>query len=59
MQVVDKLQSGSKSNREHWTTELPTTGLGVGVIEEMKDAKSNDVDWKGKCSGTVYVYNFV
>ncbi|MBA0823742.1 hypothetical protein Goarm_020451 [Gossypium armourianum] len=55
MQVVDKLQSGSKSKREHWRTELPTTGLGVGVIEEMKDVKSNDADWKGKCSGTVYI----
>ncbi|KAG4162998.1 hypothetical protein ERO13_D01G100300v2 [Gossypium hirsutum] len=53
--VVDKLQSGSKSKREHWRTELPTTGLGVGVIEEMKDVKSNDADWKGKCSGTVYI----
>ncbi|KAB2097315.1 hypothetical protein ES319_A01G163300v1 [Gossypium barbadense] len=53
--VVDKLQSGSKSKKEHWRTELPTTGLGVGVIEEMKDVKSNDADWKGKCSGTVYI----
>ncbi|XP_022733548.1 sphingosine-1-phosphate lyase-like isoform X1 [Durio zibethinus] len=53
--VVDKLQSGSKSKREHWRTELPTIGLGVGVIEEMRDEKSKDVDWKGKCSGTVYI----
>ncbi|XVF85310.1 hypothetical protein PTKIN_Ptkin17bG0107400 [Pterospermum kingtungense] len=53
--VVDKLQSGSKSKREHWRTELPTTGLGAGVIEKMKDEKSKDVDWKGKCSGTVYI----
>ena len=58
MQVVDKLQSGSKSKREHWRTELPSTGLGVGIIDEMKDEKSKDVDWQGKCSGTVYVYYF-
>ncbi|XP_022733549.1 sphingosine-1-phosphate lyase-like isoform X2 [Durio zibethinus] len=54
--VVDKLQSGSKSKREHWRTELPTIGLGVGVIEEMRDEKSKDVDWKGKCSGTVFAH---
>ncbi|XVE85366.1 hypothetical protein DITRI_Ditri17bG0085100 [Diplodiscus trichospermus] len=53
--VVDKLQSGSKSKRELWRTELPNTGLGVGVIEKMKDEKSKDVDWQGKCSGTVYI----
>ncbi|XVF02796.1 hypothetical protein REPUB_Repub04eG0205100 [Reevesia pubescens] len=53
--VVDKLQSGSKSKRENWRTVLPATGLGVGVIEEMKDEKSKDADWRGKCSGTVYI----
>ncbi|KAK6241827.1 hypothetical protein SCA6_007216 [Theobroma cacao] len=53
--VVDKLHSGSKSIREKWRTDLPTTGLGVGVIDEMKDEKSKDVDWQGKCSGTVYI----
>jgi len=54
-QVVDKLQSGGKSKRAAWRTELPRAGLGVGVIEKMKDEKRNDVAWQGKCSGTVYV----
>ncbi|KAE8687932.1 Sphingosine-1-phosphate lyase [Hibiscus syriacus] len=53
--VVDKLQSGSKSKREDWRAELPTTGFGAGILEEMKDAKNKDVDWQGKCSGTVYI----
>lgn len=52
-QVVDKLQASSKSKRDGWRTELPLTGLGVGVIEKMKDEKQKDVVWKGKCSGTV------
>lgn len=38
-QVVDKLQSGGNSVRESWRTELPSTGLGVGVMEQMKDEK--------------------
>ncbi|XP_038714253.1 sphingosine-1-phosphate lyase isoform X2 [Tripterygium wilfordii] len=53
--VVDKLQAGSKSKREGWRTELPITGLGIGVIEKLKDEKRNDVVWQGKCSGTVYI----
>ncbi|KAH0991951.1 hypothetical protein GBA52_003434 [Prunus armeniaca] len=53
--VVDKLQSGGKSVRESWRTELPSTGLGVGVIEQMKDEKRKDVAWQGKCSGAVYI----
>ncbi|KAJ7957528.1 Glutamate decarboxylase/sphingosine phosphate lyase [Quillaja saponaria] len=53
--VVDKLQSGSKSKREGWRTQLPITGLGIEVIQEMKDDKKNDVVWQGKCSGTVYI----
>ncbi|XP_041011914.1 sphingosine-1-phosphate lyase isoform X1 [Juglans microcarpa x Juglans regia] len=53
--VVDKLQSGGKSKRDGWRTELPRAGLGVEVIEKMKDEKRNDVDWQGKCSGTVYI----
>lgn len=52
-QVVDKLQASGKSKRDGWKTELPFTGLGVGVIEKMKDEKQKDVVWKGKCSGTV------
>lgn len=52
-QVVDKLQASSKSKRDGWRTELHLTGLGVGVIEKMKDEKQKDVVWKGKCSGTV------
>lgn len=51
------MQSGGKSRREGWRTELPSTGLGAGVIDRMKDDKRNDVSWQGKCSGTVYVYN--
>ncbi|XP_015894281.1 sphingosine-1-phosphate lyase isoform X1 [Ziziphus jujuba] len=53
--VVDKLQSGGKSKREGWRTELPSTGLGAGVLDRMKDDKRNDVSWQGKCSGTVYI----
>ena len=55
MQVVNQLQSGSKSKRDGWRTELPKAGLGGEVLEKMKDEKRNDVAWKGKCSGTVYV----
>lgn len=54
---MDKLQSGGKSKRDGWRTELPRAGLGVEVIEKMKDEKRNDVVWQGKCSGTVYVSN--
>ncbi|KAM7468783.1 hypothetical protein LguiB_016345 [Lonicera macranthoides] len=53
--VVDKLQSSGKSKRDDWRSELPKAGLGVGVIEKMKDEKRNDVVWQGKCSGTVYI----
>lgn len=53
--VVDKLQSGSKSKRDGWRTELPVSGLGVDVIENMKDEKRKDSTWQGKCSGTVYI----
>lgn len=52
---MDKLQSGGKSKRDGWRTELPRAGLGVEVIEKMKDEKRNDVVWQGKCSGTVYI----
>jgi sphinganine-1-phosphate aldolase len=55
MQVVEKLQSGSKSKRDGWRSELPKEGLGAAVIEKLKQEKSNDVVWQGKCSGTVYV----
>lgn len=58
MQVVDKLQSGNKSKRDGWITELPRTGLGEGVIEKMKEEKRHDVVWQGKCSGTVYVCDY-
>ncbi|KAH9772501.1 Sphingosine-1-phosphate lyase [Citrus sinensis] len=53
--VVDKMQSGVKSKREGWWTELPRAGLGVGVIEKLKEEKGKDVVWQGKCSGTVYI----
>lgn len=52
--VVDKLQSGNK-NRDGWMTELPNIGLGKGVVGKLEEARCKDVDWKGKCSGTVYI----
>lgn len=58
LQVVDKLQSGGKSKRDGWRTELPTFSLGHGVIDVLKEDKKKDVAWQGKCSGTVYVYIF-
>lgn len=54
-QVVNKLQSDSKSKKEGWRTQLPRAGLGVEVLERMRDEKRNDAIWRGKCSGTVYV----
>ncbi|KAG8365859.1 hypothetical protein BUALT_Bualt17G0015700 [Buddleja alternifolia] len=53
--VVDKLQGSGKSKREGWRSELPRAGLGVEVINKMKDEKQKDVAWQGKCSGTVYI----
>ncbi|XP_011020799.1 PREDICTED: sphingosine-1-phosphate lyase [Populus euphratica] len=53
--VVEKLQSGSKSKRDGWRSELPREGLGRAVIEKLNQEKSNDVAWQGKCSGTVYI----
>uniref|UniRef100_A0A0C9S997 Sphingosine-1-phosphate lyase n=1 Tax=Wollemia nobilis TaxID=56998 RepID=A0A0C9S997_9CONI len=53
--VVDKMQSSAKSGRENWQTDLPKVGLGVKVIERLKVEKSKDVQWQGKCSGTVYI----
>ncbi|KAI5559658.1 hypothetical protein BDE02_17G127200 [Populus trichocarpa] len=54
--VVEKLQSGSKSKRDGWRSELPREGLGAAVIEKLKQEKSNDVVWQGKCSGTVFAH---
>ncbi|KAG6485736.1 hypothetical protein ZIOFF_054301 [Zingiber officinale] len=53
--VVDKLQSGNKSKRESWRTELPNVGLSRATIHELEDARNKDVAWQGKCSGTVYI----
>ncbi|XP_042431426.1 sphingosine-1-phosphate lyase-like isoform X1 [Zingiber officinale] len=53
--VVDKLQSGNKSKRESWRTELPNIGLSRATIHELEDARNKDVAWQGKCSGTVYI----
>lgn len=53
--VVDKLQSTSKNKRDGWRSVLPKAGLGIEVLEKMKDEKRNDVIWQGKCSGTVYI----
>ncbi|KAL0364344.1 UNVERIFIED_CONTAM: Sphingosine-1-phosphate lyase [Sesamum angustifolium] len=55
MKVVDKLQGSGKSKRDGWRSELPKLGLGVEVIDKMKDEKQKDVAWQGKCSGTVYI----
>ncbi|XP_057816317.1 sphingosine-1-phosphate lyase isoform X2 [Cryptomeria japonica] len=54
--VVDKLQASVKSGRENWQTELPRAGLGIGVLERLKFEKSKDVQWKGRCSGTVFAH---
>ncbi|KAI3467742.1 hypothetical protein Pfo_024405 [Paulownia fortunei] len=53
--VVNKLQGSGKSKRDGWRTELPRAGLGVEIINKMKDEKQKDVEWQGKCSGTVYI----
>jgi hypothetical protein len=53
-QVVDKMQSGGAKNNRR--AELPTIGLAEQVIEELETLKAKDVDWQGKCSGTVYVH---
>lgn len=53
--VVDKLQSSGKSSRDGWRTELPSSGLGNRVLEQMKNEKEKDAAWQGKCSGTVYI----
>ncbi|KAJ6705134.1 hypothetical protein OIU79_009938 [Salix purpurea] len=53
--VVEKMQSRNKSKRDSWRSELPREGLGGTVIEKLKEEKSNDVVWQGKCSGTVYI----
>ncbi|KAF9686161.1 hypothetical protein SADUNF_Sadunf03G0129700 [Salix dunnii] len=53
--VVEKMQSGNKSKRDSWRSELPREGLGGTVIEKLKEEKNNDVVWQGKCSGTVYI----
>ncbi|CAA6659940.1 unnamed protein product [Spirodela intermedia] len=53
--VVDKLQSGDKSKKDSWRTELPGAGLGEAVLEKLHEDKRKDVMWQGKCSGTVYI----
>lgn len=55
--VVDTLNSGGKSKREGWRTELPRAGLGVGVIEKLKNEKRNDAVWQGKCSAPLEELN--
>lgn len=52
---MDKLQSGDKSKKDGWRTELPDAGLGKAVLEKLHEDKRKDVMWEGKCSGTVYV----
>jgi sphinganine-1-phosphate aldolase len=55
VQVVDKMQSGGTSNKNNRRAELPTIGLGEQVIKDLETLKAKDVEWQGKCSGTVYV----
>ncbi|MED6222288.1 hypothetical protein PIB30_062935 [Stylosanthes scabra] len=38
-QVVHKMQSDGKTKREGWKTELPSTGLGTLVLENMRGEK--------------------
>ncbi|KAK4357654.1 hypothetical protein RND71_023264 [Anisodus tanguticus] len=52
-EIVDKLQASG--NRDGWRTELPRSGLGDKVVEQMKDEKQKDVTWQDKCSGTMYI----
>ncbi|KAK9117595.1 hypothetical protein Sjap_016542 [Stephania japonica] len=53
--VVEKLQFGIKSKRDGWLIELPKAGLGKAVVEKLRVEKGNDINWQGKCSGTVYI----
>ncbi|GJN37774.1 hypothetical protein PR202_gb26762 [Eleusine coracana subsp. coracana] len=54
-QVVDQLQSGGSSTKSNLRAELPTVGLSEQVIKDLETLKTKDVDWQGKCSGTVYI----
>jgi hypothetical protein len=38
---------------------LPTVGRSEQVINDLETLKAKDVDWQGKCSGTVYVHLFL
>ena len=58
-QVVDQLQSGGTSTKSNLRAELPTVGVSEQVIKDLETLKAKDVDWQGKCSGTVYVYSFL
>ncbi|KAH0464432.1 hypothetical protein IEQ34_007218 [Dendrobium chrysotoxum] len=53
--AVEKYRSSNKSNRDDWLTALPRIGLGKEVLGKLEEAKSKDEDWKGKCSGTIYI----
>ncbi|BAD45497.1 putative sphingosine-1-phosphate lyase [Oryza sativa Japonica Group] len=53
--VVDQLQSGGTSTKSTLRTELPTVGLSNQVINDLETLKARDVNWQGKCSGTVYI----
>ncbi|KAK3163617.1 hypothetical protein QOZ80_1AG0006000 [Eleusine coracana subsp. coracana] len=53
--VVDQLQSGGSSTKSNLRAELPTVGLSEQVIKDLETLKTKDVDWQGKCSGTVYI----
>lgn len=34
---------------------MPTVGRSEQVISDLETLKAKDVDWQGKCSGTVYI----
>lgn len=53
--VVAKLQASAAGKRKHWRMQLPREGLGLQVLDRLKEIKAEDKMWQGKCSGTVYM----
>ncbi|XP_078434490.1 dihydrosphingosine phosphate lyase [Wolffia australiana] len=52
--IVSKLHSGNKTRAE-WRTELPPVGLGEAALDKLREDKTKDSTWQGKCSGAVYI----